>query len=113
MHENRPWGSFDVLLDTETYKVKRLTVNQNSMLSLQMHNFRDEHWVVVHGTGKIIIGKKSFDVKPGESFIIPRHEKHRLMNNNKFNKLVVIETQTGDYFGEDDIIRLEDNYGRK
>lgn len=109
--EHRPWGTFVVLMDTPTYKTKRLTVYPGAKLSLQSHNHRSEHWVVVTGTATLINGDDEITLNRGESTYIPQGNKHRLMNLSDSN-IEVIEVQTGDYFGEDDIIRYEDVYDR-
>lgn len=109
--DKRPWGKFEILADAQNHKVKRLTVIPKGKLSLQSHNHRSEHWVVVHGTAKVINGEKEIILKASESTFIPVGHKHRLENIEQHN-LEVIEVQTGDYFGEDDIIRYEDIYNR-
>lgn len=108
----RPWGSYTVLEDKPTHKVKRLTVLPKKILSLQSHNHRAEHWTVVKGEAYVVIGEKEMILKQNQSTYIPKKSKHRL--GNKTNQILeIIETQTGDYFGEDDIIRYEDEYNRK
>ncbi len=107
----RPWGWFEVLSSSEFYKVKKIFVNPNASLSLQSHKFRSEHWVVVEGLAEVTINENIKVLSKGESIFIPVGSKHRLHNPKK-NYLVIIEIQTGTYFGEDDIIRYEDNYGR-
>lgn len=108
----RPWGTYQVLLEENNYKVKRIVVNPNSQLSLQSHNKRMEHWVVVEGEGSVTLGDKEIKLKKGESVVIPFQSKHR-MSNFTDSKVVFIEVQNGDYLGEDDIIRYDDIYGRK
>ena len=110
-YELRPWGKFENLLDNSYCKVKRLTVYPGKELSLQYHFKRDEHWVVVSGEATVTLDKKIITLKPGESVHIKRKQHHRLGNFQNEN-LIIIETQTGEYFGEDDIIRLDDNFGR-
>lgn len=107
----RPWGSYTVLEEGERYKIKRLTVLPGRKLSLQMHYHRSEHWVVVRGTARVIVGDKEILLRPGESTFIPAGVKHRLENPGKV-VLEVIETQIGEYLGEDDIIRFQDDFGR-
>ena len=107
----RPWGKFDVLDENIGYKVKRITVNPGAKLSVQMHNHRAEHWVVVSGVAKVTKGKRSFVLSENESTFIPMGETHALENCGKVN-LELIEVQSGTYLGEDDIIRFEDRYGR-
>ncbi len=108
----RPWGWFEVISSSEFYKVKKILVNPKSTLSLQSHNFRSEHWVVVEGIAEVTINKKIKILNKGDSVFIPVKSKHRLCNRKNKN-LIIIEIQTGSYFGEDDIIRYDDIYGRK
>ncbi len=108
---NRPWGTYSVLLDTERYKIKRIVVKQGKRLSLQKHLHRSEHWVVVSGTATCTVGEKTFLVRPNESTYIPLGEIHRLQNDGKM-PLVIIEVQVGEYTGEDDIIRVQDDFHR-
>ncbi|ASJ17138.1 mannose-1-phosphate guanylyltransferase/mannose-6-phosphate isomerase [Thermococcus chitonophagus] len=108
----RPWGSYTVLEEGERYKIKRITVLPGKKLSLQMHYHRSEHWVVVRGTAKVRVGDKEFILRPGESTFIPAGVVHRLENPGKVI-LEVIETQIGEYLEEDDIVRLQDDYGRE
>ncbi|AEH24385.1 mannose-1-phosphate guanylyltransferase/mannose-6-phosphate isomerase [Pyrococcus yayanosii] len=108
----RPWGSYTVLEEGDRYKIKRITVLPGKKLSLQMHYHRSEHWVVVRGTAKVIVGEKELILRPGESTFIPAGVKHRLENPGKV-VLEVIETQIGEYLGEDDIVRFQDDYGRE
>ena len=109
--ENRPWGSFEILLETEYTKVKRITVLAGHKLSLQYHNHRSELWNIVKGCGKISIDGVNMYATPSNSFYIEQGESHRIENTGE-EELVFIEVQTGDYFGEDDIVRLEDDYSR-
>ena len=108
---HRPWGSYTILEDGEDCKVKRLTVKPGHVLSLQLHNRRSEHWTVVHGTAKVRIGEREFLLQANESAYIPMNTVHRL-ENPTYRDIHLIEVQCGDYFGEDDIVRLEDRYGR-
>ena len=112
MIENRPWGSFEILLDESYTKVKKISVNCGGKLSLQYHNKRDEHWVIVSGSGILTRGDQQIIVNYGDEIFIPRLVKHTIENDKK-EDLIFIEVQTGEYFGEDDIIRLEDRYNRK
>jgi mannose-1-phosphate guanylyltransferase/mannose-6-phosphate isomerase len=107
----RPWGSYTVLEDAEDCKVKRLTVKPGGILSLQKHHRRSEHWTVVAGTAKVRVGEREFLLERNQSTYIPMDTLHRLENPGE-RDLHLIETQCGDYFGEDDIVRLEDVYGR-
>lgn len=108
---HRPWGSFTVLEDAPDCKVKRLTVKPGQVLSLQLHHRRSEHWTVVHGTAKVRVGEAEFLLSRNQSTFIPMNTVHRLENPTQ-EDIHLIEVQCGDYFGEDDIVRLEDRYGR-
>ena len=108
---HRPWGSFTVLEDAPDCKVKRLVVKPGHVLSLQLHHRRSEHWTVVDGTAKVRIGEKELLLNRNESAYIPVNTVHRLENPTD-RDVHLIEVQCGDYFGEDDIVRLEDRYGR-
>ncbi len=107
----RPWGYYEVLSDAPDHKVKRIVVNPGGILSLQRHKKRAEHWFIVSGAGIVTLGKKKYPVKPGSAIDIPSGAAHRVENTSS-KDLVLIEIQTGTYFGEDDIERLEDKYGR-
>ncbi|MDR1323692.1 MAG: phosphomannose isomerase type II C-terminal cupin domain [Candidatus Margulisbacteria bacterium] len=109
--ENRPWGSFEVLLDNVNYKVKTLTVSPQKRLSLQSHKWRSENWVVVAGQAYVEIDDEFLILDKGQHVFIPIGAKHRLENKGEVD-LVVVETQTGDYFGEDDIVRYADDFQR-
>jgi mannose-1-phosphate guanylyltransferase / mannose-6-phosphate isomerase len=108
---HRPWGSYTILEDRTDCKVKRLTVKPGHVLSLQLHHKRSEHWTVVDGTAKVRIGEREFLLNANESAYIPMNTVHRLENPTE-QDIHLIEVQCGDYFGEDDIVRLEDRYGR-
>jgi len=108
---DRPWGYYVVLADEEDHKVKRIVVRPSRRLSLQRHRRRDEHWFVLAGEGVITLGDREITVGPGDSVDIPRGTAHRIAAVGK-EDLRYIEVQRGDYFGEDDIERLEDDYGR-
>ena len=108
---NRPWGSFKVLEESDRYKIKKIIVYPGETLSLQMHYHRSEHWVVVKGTAKVTIGNRESFVHENESIYVPKSNSHRLENPGKI-PLEIIEVQVGEYVGEDDIVRFEDNYGR-
>ena len=108
----RPWGKYEILIDQPNYKVKKITVNPNSKLSLQSHKRRAEHWVVVKGEATIVNGEETIELKVGESAFIPIGHKHRLENKGDSN-LEIIEVQSGDYLEEDDITRYDDEYNRK
>ncbi len=107
----RPWGSYEVLAQGLFFQVKRIVVEPGSGLSLQMHHHRAEHWVVVNGTARIVVGENRSLIHEDQSTYIPQGTPHRLENPGKI-PLVIIEIQTGSYLGEDDIIRLKDHYGR-
>ena len=108
----RPWGKYEVLVDDDNHKVKKITVYPGGKLSLQSHNRRAEHWVVVKGTAEVVHGEDLLTLKENESTYIPVKTKHRLANPGKTN-LEIIEVQTGDYLKEDDIVRFDDIYERK
>ena len=113
LHEEyfRPWGSYICLDAGENFQVKRLIVNPSGILSLQKHFKRSEHWTVVSGVASITLNGDEFELGVNESVYIPIEAIHRIAN--KSNELVeIIEVQCGDYLGEDDIVRYEDNYGR-
>ena len=109
--ENRPWGSFTVLDEGEGFKVKRISVNPGHKLSLQYHHHRSEHWTVVQGEASVTVGEDIKQLKVNESVYIHLKEKHALANEGE-ELMQLIEVQVGDYLGEDDIVRLEDRYGR-
>lgn len=107
----RPWGSYTVLEEGPCFKIKRITVTPGASLSLQKHHKRSEHWVVVSGQANIVIGDKTFVLQTNESTFVPMNTPHRLSNPADL-PLIIIEVQTGEYLGEDDIVRMEDTYGR-
>ncbi len=107
----RPWGHYDNLLESNDHKIKELVVNPGERLSLQKHQRRAEHWTVVSGEALVTVGEKEIPLKPGQSVDIPKGVVHRIMNPGEV-PLFIVEVQMGDYFGEDDIIRLEDDYDR-
>jgi mannose-1-phosphate guanylyltransferase / mannose-6-phosphate isomerase len=107
----RPWGSYDSIENGKRFQVKRITVKQGAKLSLQMHHHRAEHWVVVSGTAKVTNGEKEYLLTENQSTYIPLGVVHSLENPGKI-PLELIEIQSGAYFGEDDIVRLQDRYGR-
>lgn len=112
-YDERPWGSYEVLLDeTSTgFKVKRIEVKPKSRLSLQKHAKRAEIWTIVAGEGIATIGKEEIAVKPGDVVNIPKEAEHRMANKGD-QPLIFVEVQLGDYLGEDDITRLQDDYNR-
>lgn len=107
----RPWGSYTVLEEGPCFKIKRIVVKPGASLSLQKHEHRSEHWVVVDGTASIVIGEETFLLQTNESTFVPLNTAHRLSNPAE-KPLIIIEVQTGVYLGEDDIVRMEDTYGR-
>ena len=109
---HRPWGWYMTIDEGKNFKVKRIQVNPGASLSLQKHSKRAEHWVVVKGTARVENGDKEIILIENESTFIPLGELHRLSNPKK-TPLEIIEVQSGEYLGEDDIERIEDNYGRK
>ena len=109
--ETRPWGSFTILSDAENFKAKRLDVLPQKKLSLQSHKLRSEHWIVVTGLARITLGDTIQDYNPGDHIFIPIQTKHRIENPGH-SLLTIVEVQLGEYFGEDDIIRYEDDFGR-
>jgi mannose-6-phosphate isomerase len=109
--QERPWGRYFVLHDESTYKLKRIEVDPGGRLSYQYHHKRSEAWTIVEGMGRITLDGDVKDYKKGETILIPQGVKHRIENKGD-KKLVFIEVQTGSYFGEDDIIRIEDDYNR-
>ncbi|MGQ9570358.1 MAG: mannose-1-phosphate guanylyltransferase/mannose-6-phosphate isomerase [Thermodesulfovibrionales bacterium] len=107
----RPWGCYTVLEEGPRYKIKRVVVNPGARLSLQKHFHRSEHWVVIKGTAKVTIGDKDTYIHENESAYVPKSTPHRLENPGRV-QLEIIEVQNGEYVGEDDIVRMEDVYGR-
>ena len=108
---NPPWGRWEVLLDEPTYKVKRITVLPGKRLSYQKHFRRNEHWMVVEGKGMVTLDGKEIHIEKEDTVDIDREAAHRITNVGD-EDLTFIEIQQGEYFGEDDIVRLEDDYGR-
>ncbi|MBO5368705.1 CBS domain-containing protein [Methanocorpusculum sp.] len=108
----RPWGYYKTTLLNKYCQCKIIRVNPHGVLSLQLHHKRDEQWIIVHGKGVVQIGDEIFEARPGYSFTIPRETIHRLRNSSDSESLIIAEVQMGEYFGEDDIIRIEDEYGR-
>lgn len=109
--ETRPWGSFATLEEGPGYKVKRLVVLPGQRLSLQKHRHRSEHWTVVAGTATVVHGRREIVLRPRQCVVIRKGAWHRITNRGRV-PVVVIEVQHGDYLGEDDIIRRQDDYGR-
>ncbi|MEH1834924.1 MAG: cupin domain-containing protein [Nostoc sp.] len=109
--ELRPWGAFTVLEEGRGYKIKRIEVKPGHRLSLQMHHHRSEHWIVVSGTARVVCGEQEVLLSNNESTYVPQCTSHRLENPGVI-PLVLIEVQNGEYLGEDDIIRYQDDYAR-
>jgi mannose-1-phosphate guanylyltransferase/mannose-6-phosphate isomerase len=107
----RPWGYYEGLDAGATFQVKRLSVNPGASLSLQLHQYRAEHWVVVDGVATVTVGEEVFNLNKNESCYIPTKTRHRLQNLSEMS-LEIVEVQSGSYLGEDDIVRFDDNYGR-
>jgi mannose-6-phosphate isomerase-like protein (cupin superfamily) len=107
----RPWGRYRVLVDDDDHKVKQIVVKPGTRLSYQTHARRSEHWFVVSGRGVVTLNDVHLDVSPGSAVDIPVGTAHRIHNTGT-DDLVFIEVQHGEYFGEDDIVRLDDDYGR-
>ena len=108
----RPWGHYDLVHAGDRFKIKHITIHPGQQLSLQMHRHRAEHWVVVHGTARVTRGEEVFTLSENESTFIPQGTRHRLENPGS-EPLELVEVQSGDYLGEDDIVRFEDTYGRQ
>lgn len=109
--EVRPWGSFTILEEGKNYKIKRIEVNPGNRLSLQMHHHRSEHWIVVSGTARVTCGEGETLLLTNQSTYVPPCTAHRLENPGVV-PLVLIEVQNGEYLGEDDIVRYQDDYAR-
>jgi mannose-1-phosphate guanylyltransferase/mannose-6-phosphate isomerase len=107
----RPWGSYELLVSGDGFQVKRIVVKPGGRLSLQKHQHRTEHWVVVRGTAEVVNGDETMILTEDQSTYIPIGAKHRLSNPTQ-DPLELIEVQSGSYLGEDDIVRFEDIYGR-
>lgn len=109
--ELRPWGAFTILEEGRGYKIKRIEVKPGHRLSLQMHHHRSEHWIVVSGTAKVTCGDQEVMLSNNQSTYVPQCTNHRLENPGVI-PLVLIEVQNGEYLGEDDIVRFQDDYAR-
>jgi len=108
----RPWGEYHIIEQGDTYKVKRITVKPNEELSYQFHRYREETWTIVHGFGLLVLDDIEYIVKESQSINIPIGAKHKIKNVSDTQDLVFIEVQLGNYLEEDDIVRLNDKYGR-
>ena len=109
----RPWGNYEILLDEEYCKVKRIFVKPGQRLSYQYHHKRQEAWTVVSGVAKVTIDDIDYRVESGKTVLIPLGAKHRMANPSSDEVMILIEVQTGTYFGEDDIVRIQDDYSRE
>ena len=109
--ETKPWGSYKILSESDKYKIKEVLVKPNHRLSYQYHHKRSENWIIITGTAKVILNDQELILNPTQKVFIPQGTKHRVQNIGK-EDLVFIEVQTGSYFGEDDIVRIEDDYSR-
>ncbi len=107
----RPWGRYEVLSEETDHKVKRIVVLPGKRMSLQVHERRTEHWLIVRGGANVTLGSHVIPLRAGQSIDVPKGETHRIENPGR-DDLVLIEIQTGSYFGEDDIRRIEDDFGR-
>ena len=110
--ESRPWGQFENLIDEQYCKVKRIIIKPGQRPSYQYHHKRSEHWIIVQGTATVTLDDQEFEYKEGDHIFIPVKSKHRIKNTSKDQDLIFIEVQCGTYFGEDDIVRVSDDYGR-
>jgi mannose-6-phosphate isomerase-like protein (cupin superfamily) len=109
--ETRPWGSFENLLDSNLCKVKQIVIKPDQAPSYQYHHKREEYWIIVQGNGQLTLNDEIQSVKPGDVIHVPKLAKHQIKNVDS-QDLIFIEVQLGEYFGEDDIVRLKDSYGR-
>jgi len=108
----RPWGRYEILLDADDCKVKRIWVNPGARPSYQYHHKRSETWTIISGAGIVTLDGQEIEVAPGSTVEVPVGIKHRIKNTGASEELVFIEVQHGTYFGEDDIVRVEDDYKR-
>ncbi len=108
----KPWGFYKTTVMNDYFQSKILSINPKSELSFQSHNHREEYWIVAHGMGTVQLDQSVFSVHCGSSVFIPKGCRHRVINEDEKESLIITEVQIGDYFGEDDIIRYEDIYGR-
>jgi mannose-6-phosphate isomerase-like protein (cupin superfamily) len=108
----KPWGYYNTLINNEEFLVKKILIFPKQSISLQIHNFRSEHWIVLEGTATILINKNEFTLKKSESTYVPQKTEHKVTNNTD-EPLIILETQLGTKLSENDIIRIEDQYNRK
>ena len=109
--DTRPWGTWEVIAVGEHHIVKKIVVNPGEQLSLQLHHRRDEHWIIAEGVAEVVVGDKAFSAAANTPIFIPMKAKHRIANWTQ-SPVVFIEVQVGDTLDENDIVRLEDRYGR-
>jgi len=109
--DTRPWGTWEVIAVGEHHIAKKIVVNPGGQLSLQLHHHRDEHWIIAEGVAEVTVGEKVFSAPANTPVFIPVEAKHRIANRTE-NPVVFIEVQTGETLDENDIVRLEDKYGR-
>ena len=109
--DKRPWGHYQVLAESPHFKAKLITVLPGQQISYQSHARREEHWTLVRGSGEVILADQTIPVKSGSHVFIPIGAKHRIRNTGS-EAIEFVEVQTGTYFGEDDIVRYSDDYGR-
>ena len=109
--EYRPWGNYSILEEEIGYKIKKLVINPKQRLSLQLHHHRDEQWIIVKGVAFLTVGSEIKPYSKGDSITILKGETHRIENRSD-SSLIIIEVQNGEYLGEDDIVRIQDDYSR-
>ena len=107
----RPWGTWEVLISSENFVIKKIVVLSQKILSLQLHHHRSEHWIILQGTGIVTLDGTTFTVQQNDHIFIPKKHKHRIENDTN-TPLIFIEIQTGDILDENDIVRFQDEYGR-
>lgn len=110
--ERRPWGNYTILDEGNDFKVKRIEVLPQKRLSYQKHAHRAEHWLIVQGAARVTLNDEILNIEAGQNIDIALGDKHRVENPDALETLIFIEVQRGDYFGEDDIVRFEDDFGR-
>lgn len=111
LSEVRPWGRYEIIHEKDFFKVKIIYLTPGQRLSYQTHQRRKEHWTVVQGTGQVTLDGTTTDVRAGDNVLVGLEVPHRIANSGS-EELIFVEVQTGDYFGEDDIVRIDDDYGR-
>ncbi len=110
--EHRPWGNYTILDEGNDFKVKRIEVLPQKRLSYQKHAHRAEHWFIIQGAARVTLNDEILNIEAGQNIDIALGDKHRVENRDASETLIFIEVQCGDYFGEDDIVRFEDDFGR-